>query len=75
MSCTIECPRCGSANVKVVNFEPVGCGDCYWTVGVPAVHVDPSERVGRNDPCPCRSGLKYKKCCLHKAAHDGGGDD
>ncbi|MBP7674979.1 MAG: SEC-C domain-containing protein [Thermoanaerobaculia bacterium] len=19
--------------------------------------------VGRNDPCPCRSGLKYKKCC------------
>lgn len=21
------------------------------------------ERVGRNDPCPCGSGLKYKKCC------------
>jgi len=21
-------------------------------------------RVGRNDPCPCGSGLKYKKCCL-----------
>ena len=20
-------------------------------------------RIGRNDPCPCRSGLKYKKCC------------
>lgn len=20
--------------------------------------------VGRNDPCPCGSGLKYKKCCL-----------
>lgn len=20
-------------------------------------------RVGRNDPCPCQSGLKYKKCC------------
>lgn len=19
--------------------------------------------VGRNDPCPCQSGLKYKKCC------------
>ncbi|MFC1999647.1 SEC-C metal-binding domain-containing protein [Chloroflexota bacterium] len=19
--------------------------------------------VGRNDPCPCNSGLKYKKCC------------
>lgn len=23
--------------------------------------------VGRNDPCPCGSGLKYKKCCLGKA--------
>src|SRR5690625_597356 len=22
--------------------------------------------VGRNDPCPCGSGKKYKKCCLHK---------
>lgn len=20
---------------------------------------------GRNDPCPCGSGVKYKKCCLH----------
>jgi preprotein translocase subunit SecA len=22
-----------------------------------------SDKVGRNDPCPCGSGLKYKKCC------------
>jgi uncharacterized protein YecA (UPF0149 family) len=21
-------------------------------------------KVGRNDPCPCGSGQKYKKCCL-----------
>lgn len=20
-------------------------------------------KLGRNDPCPCKSGLKYKKCC------------
>jgi preprotein translocase subunit SecA len=26
------------------------------------VHADGS-RVGRNDPCPCGSGKKYKKCC------------
>jgi preprotein translocase subunit SecA len=26
-----------------------------------AVHKD--EKVGRNDPCPCGSGKKYKKCC------------
>jgi methionyl aminopeptidase len=24
-------------------------------------------KVGRNDPCPCGSGLKYKKCCLGKS--------
>lgn len=27
----------------------------------PRVHAD--ERPGRNDPCPCGSGLKAKKCC------------
>jgi len=24
------------------------------------------KNVGRNDPCPCGSGKKYKKCCLGK---------
>ncbi len=23
-------------------------------------------KIGRNDPCPCGSGLKYKRCCLSK---------
>ncbi|HEU4534723.1 MAG TPA: SEC-C metal-binding domain-containing protein [Polyangiaceae bacterium] len=23
-------------------------------------------KIGRNDPCPCGSGKKYKKCCLAK---------
>ena len=23
-------------------------------------------KVGRNDPCPCGSGKKYKNCCLDK---------
>lgn len=23
----------------------------------------PEAKVGRNDPCPCGSGKKYKKCC------------
>ena len=26
------------------------------------------EKVGRNDPCPCGSGKKYKNCCLNKQA-------
>jgi len=28
-------------------------------------------KVGRNDPCPCGSGLKFKKCCLGKEEQTG----
>ncbi|MBN9520940.1 SEC-C domain-containing protein [bacterium] len=31
--------------------------------GPPPITRDDA-RVGRNDPCPCGSGKKYKKCCL-----------
>src|SRR5215210_3522691 len=30
----------------------------------PQSSVDPFKGVGRNDPCPCGSGKKFKKCCL-----------
>ena len=29
----------------------------------PAMTAVPRAKVGRNDPCPCGSGKKYKKCC------------
>lgn len=28
--------------------------------------IDTAIKVGRNDPCPCGSGRKFKKCCLKK---------
>lgn len=28
-----------------------------------------SEKIGRNDPCPCGSGLKYKRCCMIVSAN------
>ncbi len=28
--------------------------------------VKKTAKVGRNNPCPCGSGKKYKKCCLNK---------
>ncbi|MCC6389575.1 MAG: SEC-C domain-containing protein [Bryobacterales bacterium] len=28
--------------------------------------VRPTPRPGRNEPCPCGSGLKFKRCCLNK---------
>jgi hypothetical protein len=31
---------------------------------VPAAVVSARPKTGRNDPCPCGSGRKYKKCCL-----------
>ena len=32
--------------------------------GVPHLSDSPRERrTGRNAPCPCGSGTKYKKCC------------
>ncbi len=29
-------------------------------------YVRETPKLGRNDPCPCGSGRKYKKCCLNK---------
>jgi hypothetical protein len=31
-------------------------------------HREPLRNVGRNDPCPCGSGKKFKKCCLNSAS-------
>jgi hypothetical protein len=28
------------------------------------------QKTGRNDPCPCGSGRKFKKCCLKKQSSD-----
>ena len=27
-------------------------------------------KIGRNDPCPCGSGLKFKKCCINKPEYN-----
>ena len=36
----------------------------YVNSKLPPFHAPP--KVGRNDPCPCGSGKKYKKCCEGK---------
>ncbi|OXM84535.1 YecA family protein [Paenibacillus rigui] len=30
------------------------------------VSIHSAKKIGRNDPCPCGSGKKYKKCCISK---------
>jgi len=32
-------------------------------LSAPVEPTSPDRKVGRNDPCPCGSGKKYKKCC------------
>ena len=53
-------PERVQAAVRPVEGKPIVPGN-----GQPRQpkRVKPSERVGRNDPCPCGSGLKYKNCC------------
>jgi preprotein translocase subunit SecA len=31
------------------------------------IRKSPKEKVGRNDPCPCGSGKKYKNCHMRQA--------
>jgi hypothetical protein len=33
----------------------------------PTPYLRTEKQVGRNDPCPCGSGKKFKKCCMSKA--------
>ena len=32
--------------------------------------VHKKKKIGRNDPCPCNSGKKFKKCCIGKGIYD-----
>ena len=38
---------------------------CYWqaVINKPKTIRREGEKTGRNDPCPCGSGKKYKACC------------
>lgn len=50
---------------EVALFKKVK-GEWYFTdshVVQPGTFVREEAKVGRNDPCPCKSGKKYKKCC------------
>jgi hypothetical protein len=32
----------------------------------PRTFTRPGGKIGRNDPCPCGSGKKFKKCCMQE---------
>ena len=43
-------------------------GRWYYADGTRGLRPVRVEKTGRNEPCPCGSGKKYKKCCGAKAA-------
>ena len=47
-------------------IEPIYAPDRSNT-SLSAPYLRENKKIGRNDPCPCGSGKKYKKCCLGKS--------
>lgn len=54
--------RFSQKNKKTVYYKQVGARPTVRT----------SKKIGPNDPCPCGSGKKYKKCCMNKKVVAGG---
>jgi hypothetical protein len=60
----------GCPHEEGVDYPPGGiCMKCTFWIGRNRFSHEPntenlySPRVGRNDPCPCGSQKKFKKCC------------
>ncbi len=52
----------GSEELKQTSWGPRESMDERTAVAVKTVSRS-TPKVGRNEPCPCGSGKKYKKCC------------
>jgi hypothetical protein len=55
-------PEAGVADRERRSVGPGGVGSASASARQPS--ADRFKGVGRNDPCPCGSGKKFKKCCL-----------
>ena len=49
------CPECAAGG-----HDP---NDALHSMTAPPVSRE--RKIGRNDPCPCGSGRKYKRCCIN----------
>jgi hypothetical protein len=50
-----KCKKCG-------HFFNTAIWKAHWKDRVDTAIA--KNQIGRNDPCPCKSGKKYKKCCI-----------
>jgi hypothetical protein len=75
--CTARSPRYAPHRQDPDRRRAEGCGTWHQTAGIgtkltssSAQSLTTMDKTGRNDPCPCGSGKKYKKCCLPKHEAD-----
>ncbi len=72
-TCNWRSTSCATAPTKKSFFESMSKrrrgfpSETNVKRGVRIVHVNKllEEKLGRNDPCPCGSGKRFKRCCLH----------
>jgi len=55
--------------VKTYASDPDGNEEVFYD-SAEDPYVREKDKVGRNDPCPCGSGKKFKKCCMGKGIYD-----
>ena len=57
---------------RTTRRHPVGPveDEITWMQGFNAGAEERRQKIGRNDPCPCGSGMKFKKCCLSRQGED-----
>ena len=54
----------GCPHEEGIDYLPGGpCPFCPFWAGRNRFTHQPEAKIGRNDPCPCGSGKKFKKCC------------
>ena len=51
-------------------FTPEKKEELYKEQKRSTTFVREGKKVGRNDPCPCGSGRKFKQCCMGKGIYD-----
>lgn len=59
-------PPTGPSLIDKIYFEKHGIPYEYPGIGNTGIR----KKIGRNAPCPCGSGKKFKKCCLGKGIYD-----
>lgn len=70
----VEVAREKEADEKKINAAAMGASpDLASMLYARPRHIRPvkkDQNIGRNDPCPCGSGKKYKNCCLSSGRYE-----